>query len=62
MKKSLVLGVIFFFLTISWSSHTKPNNKKGLIEALKREFMEECNAEIEIIKHFYTTDFFYSCF
>ncbi|MDB5014001.1 MAG: hypothetical protein JWQ25_2203, partial [Daejeonella sp.] len=24
----------------------------------KREFVEECNAEIEIIEHFYTTDFF----
>lgn len=31
---------------------------EGLIEALKREFIEECNAEIEIIKHFYTTDFY----
>lgn len=31
---------------------------EGLIDALKREFMEECNAEIEIISHFYTTDFF----
>lgn len=28
MKKSLVLGVVFSFLTISWSCHTKPNNKK----------------------------------
>ena len=28
MKKSLVLGVIFSFLTISWSCHTKPNHKK----------------------------------
>jgi len=31
---------------------------EGLIDGLKREFMEECNAEIEIISHFYTTDFF----
>ena len=31
---------------------------EGLIDALKREFMEECNAEIEVLKHFYTTDFY----
>jgi 8-oxo-dGTP diphosphatase len=31
---------------------------EGLIDALKREFMEECNCEIEVIKHFYTTDFY----
>lgn len=31
---------------------------EGLIDALKREFIEECNLEIEIVKHFYTTDFF----
>lgn len=31
---------------------------EGLIEALKREFHEECNVEIEVMKHFYTTDFF----
>lgn len=31
---------------------------EGLIDALKREFLEECNLEIEIIKHIYTTDFF----
>ena len=31
---------------------------EGLIEGLKREFMEECSAEIEITDHFYTTDFF----
>jgi len=31
---------------------------EGLIEALKREFVEECQTEIEIIEHFYTTDFF----
>ncbi|MBC6109418.1 NUDIX domain-containing protein [Pedobacter fastidiosus] len=31
---------------------------EGLIDGLKREFVEECNAEIEITAHFYTTDFF----
>ncbi|QXV64791.1 NUDIX domain-containing protein [Mucilaginibacter sp. 21P] len=31
---------------------------EGLIEGLKREFVEECNTEIEVIDHFYTTDFF----
>lgn len=31
---------------------------EGLIDGLKREFIEECNAEIDIISHFYTTDFF----
>jgi 8-oxo-dGTP diphosphatase len=31
---------------------------EGLIEGIKREFIEECNAEIEVISHFYTTDFF----
>jgi len=31
---------------------------EGLIEALKREFVEECNAEIVVISHFYTTDFY----
>lgn len=31
---------------------------EGLIDALKREFVEECQTEIEVIKHFYTTDFF----
>jgi 8-oxo-dGTP diphosphatase len=31
---------------------------EGLLEGLKREFMEECNMEIEINSHFYTTDFF----
>jgi len=25
---------------------------------LKREFIEECNAEVEVISHFYTTDFY----
>ncbi len=31
---------------------------EGLIEALKREFMEECLVEIEVLSHFYTTDFY----
>ena len=31
---------------------------EGLIEGLKREFIEECDLPIEILKHFYTTDFF----
>ena len=31
---------------------------EGLIDGLKREFIEECNAEIDIISHFYTTDFY----
>jgi ADP-ribose pyrophosphatase YjhB (NUDIX family) len=31
---------------------------EGLIEGLKREFIEECEAEIEVLEHFYTTDFF----
>jgi len=31
---------------------------EGLIDALKREFLEECNLKIEIVKHIYTTDFF----
>jgi 8-oxo-dGTP diphosphatase len=31
---------------------------EGLIEGLKREFVEECNSEVEVINHFYTTDFF----
>ncbi len=31
---------------------------EGLIDALKREFAEECQVEIEIMEHFYTTDFF----
>lgn len=31
---------------------------EGLKEALKREFIEECNAEVEVVNHFYTTDFF----
>lgn len=31
---------------------------EGLIDGLKREFMEECYFEIKIINHFYTTDFY----
>ncbi len=31
---------------------------EGLIDGLKREFVEECNAEIDVTAHFYTTDFF----
>jgi len=31
---------------------------EGTIDCLKREFMEECNLPVKIIKHFYTTDFF----
>lgn len=31
---------------------------EGLIDALKREFLEECNADIDIVRHIYTTDFF----
>jgi 8-oxo-dGTP pyrophosphatase MutT (NUDIX family) len=31
---------------------------EGTIECLKREFMEELNIGIEVISHYYTTDFF----
>jgi len=31
---------------------------EGLKDALKREFMEECYTEVEVLEHFYTTDFF----
>ena len=31
---------------------------EGLIDALKREFVEECEVEIDVTDHFYTTDFF----
>lgn len=31
---------------------------EGLIDGLKREFVEECDAEVEVLEHFYTTDFF----
>ncbi|MEO6833377.1 MAG: NUDIX domain-containing protein [Chitinophagaceae bacterium] len=31
---------------------------EGLIDALKREWMEEMNLKVEVDSHFYTTDFF----
>ncbi|MCR8556227.1 NUDIX domain-containing protein [Mucilaginibacter sp. BJC16-A38] len=31
---------------------------EGLIDGLKREFVEECNINVEVVSHFYTTDFF----
>jgi len=31
---------------------------EGTLEALKREFLEECQMDIEIIRHLYTTDFY----
>jgi 8-oxo-dGTP diphosphatase len=31
---------------------------EGLIDGLKREFVEECDTEIDVISHFYTTDFY----
>ncbi|MFC5284949.1 NUDIX domain-containing protein [Pedobacter alpinus] len=31
---------------------------EGLKDALKREFIEECDLAIEVTEHFYTTDFF----
>lgn len=31
---------------------------EGLIDGLKREFVEECNVDVEVLNHFYTTDFF----
>ena len=31
---------------------------EGTIDCLKREFIEETNNEIEIVSHFYTTDYF----
>ena len=31
---------------------------EGMTDGLKREFVEECNAEVEVLSHFYTTDFF----
>jgi 8-oxo-dGTP diphosphatase len=31
---------------------------EGLIEGLKREFLEECQVEVDVLQHFYTTDFF----
>lgn len=34
------------------------NKGEGTIDCLKREFMEEMNLPVEIIEHFYTTDFY----
>lgn len=31
---------------------------EGLLEGLKREFLEECNLQVQVERHFYTTDFF----
>lgn len=31
---------------------------EGTVDCLRREMLEECNQEIEDIRHFYTTDFF----
>ena len=31
---------------------------EGTIECIKREFIEELNLEVEVLNHFYTTDFF----
>ena len=31
---------------------------EGTIDCLKREFMEELNTKIDIIRHFYTTDYY----
>jgi 8-oxo-dGTP diphosphatase len=31
---------------------------EGMTEGLKREFVEECNAEVDVLSHYYTTDFF----
>jgi ADP-ribose pyrophosphatase YjhB (NUDIX family) len=31
---------------------------EGTIDCLKREMMEECDQELEDIRHFYTTDFY----
>lgn len=31
---------------------------EGIADALKREFREELGAEIDLLRHFYTTDFF----
>ncbi len=31
---------------------------EGIIDCLKREYLEECNLEIEVGKHIYTTDFY----
>lgn len=31
---------------------------EGTIDAIKREMIEETNTEVEVLEHFYTTDFF----
>lgn len=31
---------------------------EGLLDALKREYQEECDFEIDILSHIYTTDFY----
>ena len=31
---------------------------EGIIDCLKREWLEELNLQIEVLEHFYTTDFF----
>lgn len=31
---------------------------EGTMDCVKREFMEELNLQVEVISHFYTTDFF----
>ncbi|MGV8880166.1 MAG: NUDIX domain-containing protein [Sphingobacteriaceae bacterium] len=31
---------------------------EGLVSALKREFLEECDLVVQVLAHFYTTDFF----
>ena len=31
---------------------------EGTLDAIKREMMEETNTSVEVIEHFYTTDFF----
>lgn len=35
---------------------------EGLIDGLKREFVEETGIEVEVTEHFYTTDFFVRSF
>ena len=35
---------------------------EGTIDCLKREALEEFNQEIEVVSHFYTTDFFQKAF
>jgi 8-oxo-dGTP diphosphatase len=31
---------------------------EGLIDGLRREFREECDADVDVLEHFYTTDFY----